>query len=257
MAQFRPCIDIHNGKVKQIVGSSLKDEGDIAKENFVAENEGDYYSKIYEKYNLPGGHVILLNAKDSPYYEATKEQARKALSGFPNGLMVGGGINDENAEEFLNMGASHVIVTSFVFKDGVINMDNLERLKRAVGKEKIVLDLSCRRRGDDLYVVTDRWQKFTDEKFDKRLFDELSGYCDEYLVHAADVEGKSAGLDTEVLALLSEINHINTYAGGISSYDDIKYILDKGKRRVNFTVGSKLDLFGGDMTIEGIIECIQ
>ena len=257
MAEFRPCIDIHNGKVKQIVGATLKDEGDKAKENFVSEMDADYYAGIYKEYGLPGGHVILLNAKDSPYYEATKSQAKKALEAYPGGLMVGGGITDESAADFLDMGASHVIVTSFVFRDGRINMDNLEKLKKAVGKDRIVLDLSCKSKGQEYYVVTDRWQKYTDVVFNEELFSSLSDYCDEYLVHAADVEGKSAGLDAKVLALLSKINHTVTYAGGISSYEDVKLLVEEGKERVNFTVGSKLDLFGGNLTIKGILECIQ
>lgn len=257
--QFRPCIDIHNGKVKQIVGSSLKDEGDVAVENFVSNKGADYYANIYKEKNLPGGHVILLNSKDSPYYAATKEEAFKAFAAFKNGLMAGGGINDENAAEFLDAGASHVIVTSFVFKDGHINMDNLNKLVNAVGRDRIVLDLSCKRKpsGDDLYVVTDRWQKYTDTKITKELFDELSSYCAEFLVHAADVEGKSAGIDEGALSYFSKINHVITYAGGISSYDDIRLIDKLTNGQVNFTVGSKLDLFGGSLTIEGICECIQ
>ena len=257
MVSFRPCIDIHNGKVKQIVGSSLKDEGDKAKENFVSTYDADYYARLYQEYQLPGGHVILLNSKDSPYYEATKHQAEIALKSFPNGLMVGGGITDENAAEFLDMGASHVIVTSYVFKDGQVNMENLEKLKKAVGKEKIVLDLSCKKRDEEYYVVTDRWQKFTNVHFNEDLFNDLAGFCDEYLVHAADVEGKSAGLDIKVLKMLSNVNHTVTYAGGISSYEDIRLLIKEGKGNVNFTIGSKLDLFGGSLTIEEILECIQ
>ena len=257
--RFRPCIDIHNGKVKQIVGASLKDEGDVAVENFVSTHGADYYANIYKENNLPGGHVILLNSKDSPYYEATKQEAFKAFNAYRNGLMAGGGITDVNASEFLDAGASHVIVTSFVFKDGHINMDNLNKLVSAVGKDKVVLDLSCKRRPDnnELYVVTDRWQNYTDTKITPELFIELSSYCDEFLVHAADVEGKSAGIDEEALACLSKLDYTITYAGGISSYDDIKLIDKLSNGQVNFCVGSKLDLFGGDLTIEGICKCIQ
>lgn len=255
--QFRPCIDIHNGKVKQIVGSTLSDKGDVAKENFVATFDSDYYANIYKDNNLTGGHVILLNAKDSPYYEATKAQAMLALRTYPGGLMVGGGINDINAQEFLDAGASHVIVTSYVFSDGRINIQNLEKLVAAVGREHVVLDLSCRKKGDEYYVVTDRWQKFTDEVMSKELFDRLSEYCDEFLVHAVDTEGKSSGIDAKVLAVLADINHTITYAGGISSIDDIKKIQEIGNGCVNFTVGSKLDLFGGDISLKGILECIQ
>lgn len=255
--EFRPCIDIHNGKVKQIVGSTLRDEGDSAVENFVSQKDSDYYAKLYKEYNLPGGHVILLNSKDSPYYKDTLNQAIKALNAYPGGLMVGGGITDENAQMFLDEGASHVVVTSFVFKDGRINMENLDRLCDKVGRDNVVLDLSCRQRDGQYYVVTDRWQKFTDVLLEEKLFEQLSQYCDEFLVHAVDTEGKSAGIDEKVLAVLSHIPHNVTYAGGISSYSDIERLNTLGMGRVNFTVGSKLDLFGGDLTIEGILECIQ
>lgn len=255
--EFRPCIDIHNGKVKQIVGASLKDKGDEAKENFVSDKASDYYAKLYKSYNIPGGHVILLNSADSPYYDATKAEAVRALQAYPGGLMVGGGINDENAGDFLDKGASHVIVTSFVFKDGRINYENLDKLTKAVGKENIVLDLSCKSDGTDYYVVTDRWQKMSRERFDEELFNNLSNYCDEFLVHAADVEGKSAGIDKNVLATLGKINHTITYAGGISSYADIYTIRHEGNERVNFTVGSRLDIFGGNLSIEEIIQCTQ
>ena len=77
--EFRPCIDIHNGKVKQIVGSSLADEGDRAVENFVAGADAAYYAHLYKEAGLRGGHIILLNSRDSAYYEATKAQALQRL----------------------------------------------------------------------------------------------------------------------------------------------------------------------------------
>lgn len=255
--EFRPCIDIHNGAVKQIVGSSLTDEGDYAKENFVSNQDSTYYAGLYKKYNLKGGHVILLNAKDSEYYEDTKECAKRALKEYPNALQVGGGINADNAKEFIEAGASHVIVTSFVFDQGKILYDNLNRLIEAVGKEHIVLDLSCRRRENDYFVVTNRWQTFTDIKFEKELFDKLSGFCDEFLVHAVDVEGKNSGIDINVLRILAQCDMPVTYAGGVSSIEDIITIRNEGKGKVNVTVGSKLALFGGNMAIEEILECIR
>ena len=173
--RFRPCIDIHNGKVKQIVGGSLRDEGDQAKENFVSTQDAAFFAEMYQKDRISGGHVILLNAKDSPFYEKTKEQAMLALRTYPGGLQVGGGITDENAKDFLEAGASHVIVTSFVFKNGVFYRENLENLLRTVGKEHLVLDLSCRRKEDGYSIVTDRWQKFTDVKLSEKVLDELSG----------------------------------------------------------------------------------
>ena len=144
--QFRPCIDIHNGKVKQIVGSSLKDEGNEATENFVSQCDASYFANLYKKENLKGAHVIMLNAKDSEYYEATKAQALLAVRTYPGALQVGGGITAENAKEYIENGADKVIVTSYVFKNGEIQYDNLEKLIASVGKEHIVLDLSCRKK---------------------------------------------------------------------------------------------------------------
>lgn len=253
--EFRPCIDIHNGKVKQIVGSTLSDKNDYAKENFVSEKSSSYYARLYKEYNLPGGHVILLNGKDSPYYEATKRSALEALSAYPGGLMAGGGVNDENAKEYLEAGASHVIVTSYVFCNGVINEDNLRKLVEAVGKKRIVLDLSCKKIDGRYMVVTDRWQKVTWEEVTEELFERLSDSCDEFLVHAVDSEGKSAGLDEIIIDILSKINHTITYAGGIASYDDIAALKRIGRDRVNFTVGSKLDIFGGELSIGEILRC--
>ena len=132
--KFRPCIDIHNGKVKQIVGGSLKDENNQAKENFVSEVDSIYYANLYKANNIKGGHIILLNSKDSEYFEATKSEALKALMAYKGGLQIGGGVNCDNALEYIKAGASHVIVTSYVFKDGKINYDNLNKIFNAVGK---------------------------------------------------------------------------------------------------------------------------
>ena len=176
--QFRPCIDIHNGKVKQIVGSSLRDAGDQAEENFVAEQDGAFFARLYKNAGICGGHIILLNPEQSEYYGATREQALLALHEYPGGLQIGGGIHAGNAASFIKEGASHVIVTSYVFKDGRISFENLKRLVSAVGKEHLVLDLSCRFREDGYYIVTDRWQKFTEEKVTTELLDRLAEYCD-------------------------------------------------------------------------------
>ena len=162
--EFRPCIDIHNGKVKQIVGSSLKDQGDFAAENFVSEQDAAFYARLYQSQNIRGGHIILLNPQQSEFYEATKAQAMKALHAYPGGLQVGGGIRADNAPEFIEAGAQAVIVTSYVFKDGCVNYENLNKIKKAVGKDHLVLDLSCRYRSEPgkdrgYYIVTDRWQK--------------------------------------------------------------------------------------------------
>ena len=177
--RFRPCIDIHNGKVKQIVGGSLKDEGDCAKENFASIYDADYFAEMYKRNGLRGGHVILLNPPSSEYYEAALRQARAALMAYPLGLQIGGGIHADNAESFLEMGASHVIVTSYVFKDGRIRWENLERLRKAVGKEHVVIDLSCRKKEGEYYIVTDRWQKFTEVRLSLQVLEEIASYRSE------------------------------------------------------------------------------
>ncbi len=256
--EFRPCIDIHNGKVKQIVGSSLNDSGNRAAENFVAEESAGFYACLYKKYGLKGGHIILLNPASSEYYEATKAQAVEALKAFPGGMQIGGGITPENASEFIEAGASHVIVTSYVFKDGVINMDNLKKISDAVGSNRLVLDLSCRKCDDGYRIVTDRWQKITDEVVSISLLDKLSEYCDEFLIHAVDVEGKNSGIETELVKMLSEYNGKPlTYAGGVHSYEDIELLYASGKGRINMTIGSALDLFGGKLSFEKVCELLR
>lgn len=253
--EFRPCIDIHNGKIKQIVGSSLKDAGNQAKENFVSEQDGAFYAEFYKKDRIRGGHIILLNAADSEYYEATKAQALSALRAYPGGLQAGGGIHSENAEVFLEAGASHVIVTSYVFKDGHVNYENLERIKREVGKEHLVLDLSCRKKEDGYYIVTDRWQKFTCERIDRQLLDELKDYADEFLIHAVDVEGKASGIEEELVKMLGAWGKIPlTYAGGVGSFEHLRQLKAWGQDRLNVTIGSALDLFGGPLSYEKVLK---
>ena len=255
---FRPCIDIHNGKVKQIVGGSLTDQGNQAKENFTASENADYYAKMYQKDGLIGGHVILLNPVSSEYYRETKAQAILALGAYPKGLQVGGGIHAENAEEFLEAGASHVIVTSYVFRDGKINWENMEKLKHAVGKENVVIDLSCRKKEDGYYIVTDRWQKFTEEKITPELLDKLKEYADEFLVHAVDVEGKASGIEVPLAEMLGDWGRIPiTYAGGVGSFEDLKQLKEHGKGRLNVTIGSALDLFGGRMAYKEVLQYIN
>ena len=249
--RFRPCIDIHNGSVKQIVGGSLADKGDFAQDNFVSEYDAAYYAKLYKKYDLSGGHIIILNPKGSPYYEADMQQAFGALSAWEGGLQIGGGINDGNAAMFLDRGASHVIVTSFVFKDGEVAWDRLERLVKAVGRQRLVLDLSCRAREGRYYIVTDRWQKFTDVELNEKTLETLSGYCGEFLVHAADVEGRARGIEDGVARLLGELSPVPaTYAGGISGFCDLEKLKALGQGKIDFTVGSALDIFGGSMDFE-------
>lgn len=252
--EFRPCIDIHNGKVKQIIGGTLKDQGDLAAENFVSEQDAPFYAKLYQSYGIRGGHIILLNGKDSPHYEATKLQALAALQVYPGGMQVGGGITAENAHEFLRAGASHVIVTSYVFRDGKVDYVRLEKLVQAVGKEHLVLDLSCRKKDGAYYIVTDRWQKFTEERVTVELLDRLYQYADEFLIHAVDVEGKASGIERELVELLGSWNRIPvTYAGGIGSFQNLEELAEWGQHHLNYTIGSALDLFGGTMKFEDVL----
>ena len=255
--KFRPCIDIHNGKVKQIVGGSLKDQGDQAAENFVSEQDAAFYAELYKKAGLKGGHVILLNGKDSPNYEATKAQALLALKKYSGGLQIGGGICPENVAEYLEAGASHVIVTSYVFKNGVISWENLEKIRDAAGKEHLVLDLSCRKKDGNYYIVTDRWQKFTDAVLTPSVLDELADHCAEFLVHAVDVEGKARGIEEPLVRMLGSWDGIPvTYAGGVGSFDDLRKLKELGQNRLNVTIGSALDLFGGPMNYEETVKFI-
>ncbi len=253
--EFRPCIDIHNGTVKQIVGSSLTDTGNRARENFVSDKDAAFYARFYRRDGIKGGHVILLNHAGSTYYERTKQQALSALRAYPGGLQAGGGICAENAEEFLAAGASHVIVTSYVFSGGKVDYENLQRLVRVTGKERLVLDLSCRMGADGAYyIVTDRWQRFTSEKISLELLERLSAYADEFLVHAVDVEGRAEGIEVPLVRLLGSWGKIPvTYAGGIGSFADLKELKREGMGRLNVTVGSALDLFGGAMEYRKVL----
>ncbi|MBD5543654.1 MAG: phosphoribosylformimino-5-aminoimidazole carboxamide ribotide isomerase [Lachnospiraceae bacterium] len=256
--EFRPCIDIHNGKVKQIIGGSLLDEGDFAKENFVSDLDSTFYAKLYEKRGIRGGHVILLNGKDSPYYESTKEQAIRALNCYPQGLQAGGGITPENAMEFIRAGASHVIVTSYVFRDGKIDMEHLESIRDAVSAKRLVIDLSCRKKDGNYFIVTDRWQKFTEMVLSEETLDFFSEYCDEFLVHAVDVEGKAGGIEEEVAGVLGNWGKKTvTYAGGIRSFQDLELLYKLGRGKVNATIGSALDLFGGEMDFEKVLSFME
>ncbi len=255
--KLRPCIDIHNGKVKQIVGSTLRDEGSTATDNFVSEKGGEYYGNLYKEKNLPGGHIILLNSRDSEYYEQDLEVAKAALNAYPGGLMIGGGVNAENASHFLDMGASHVIVTSYVFTDGKLNMERLLRLIGEVGSENICLDLSCRKKGDRYYIVTDRWQKFTDMEVSPDTLGELSDYAGEFLIHGVDVEGKSSGIDEGLIRILSEFDRIPvTYAGGISSFSDIDKVRNSSDGKLDITIGSALSIFGGNLELDELMSYI-
>ncbi len=236
---FRPCIDLHEGKVKQIVGGTLEAGANALRTNFTSERSAAWYAQLYQRDGLRGGHVIMLG----PGNEA---EARSALAAFPGGLQVGGGINAENARGWLEAGASHVIVTSWVFHAGQVDWERLRELVKAIGKERLVLDLSCRRRNADYYVVTDRWQKFTETPLSPGSFEQLAAWCAEFLVHAVDVEGLCRGIDLDLVSRLAQWCTIpTTYAGGANSLADLQTVTRVGRGLIDLTIGSALDIFGG------------
>ncbi|MEC8219542.1 MAG: phosphoribosylformimino-5-aminoimidazole carboxamide ribotide isomerase [Verrucomicrobiota bacterium] len=240
MTKFRPCIDLHNGCVKQIVGGSLSKDGVGLKTNFESDLPASYYAEIYQKDNLQGGHLIKLGAGNDA-------AARQALAAYPNGLQVGGGINLENAAEWLQAGASHIIVTSYLFDlNGAFLPERLDQLIAEVGRERLVIDLSCRAKADGWVVAMNRWQNQTDLLVDAATIVELSDYCSEFLVHAADVEGKCEGIDERLVEFLGSHCPIPvTYAGGARSFEDLATVDRLSEGKVDLTVGSALDLFGG------------
>ena len=253
--KFRPCIDIHEGKVKQIVGGTLDDELG-AETNFIAEQDSSFFGRLYRNCNMPGGHIILLDKAGSPGYIEDVRAAELAIKEYPGGFMIGGGVTSENAADFIALGVSHVIVTTYLFKDGYINYERLEKLVNLVGKEHLVLDLSCRKKEDgNYYVVTDRWQKYTDTVVCHETLDQLKQYCDEYLIHAVDVEGKRNGVERDLIEILGtwENNIPVTYAGGISSFEDLDMIYELGKNKIDVTIGSALSIFGGDMDFKEVV----
>lgn len=304
--RIRPCIDIHNGRVKQIVGGTLRD-GNVggpdkecldqkkpafeaeeksgraqnsgessAEENFVSQQSADYFAGIYREKKLPGGHIILLNSKaaDPEMYEADVRQAFRGLAAYPGGMQIGGGITPENAGQFLDAGASHVIVTSYVFRDGELNPERLEEMERTVGKDRLVLDLSCRRRGNAYYVVTDRWQKWTELEVNPDTLEELSEHCDEFLIHAADVEGQRKGIERNLVRILGgwlekhaasgsrtgsgeEKYFPVTYAGGVHSLEDLAVMKRESDGLLDVTVGSALDLFGGTLSLNALAQTVE
>lgn len=236
---FRPCIDLRNGQVVQIVGSSLSESGAGVRTNFVSEENSHWFAELYRRDRLTGGHVIALGTGNDV-------AAREALGAWPGGLQYGGGVNSTNATEWIDAGASHVIVTSWVFREGRLDWGRLEEMVRRIGRKKLVLDLSCRKREDDYFVVTDRWQNFTDLRLGPNLFSDLAGLCDEFLVHAVDVEGLCRGIDEELVAKLAEWSPLpTTYAGGAKALEDLEMVQQLGRGRVDLTIGSALDIFGG------------
>ncbi len=246
--KFRPCIDLHNGKVVQIVGGSLDERNATSlRTNFTSDRAPADYSALYRDANLSGSHVISLGT-------GNQESALAALRAWPGGLQYGGGVNPQNSGLFIEAGASHVIVTSFVFSAGRIDYAKLAKLVGAVGRERLVLDLSCRKRDGAFYVVTDRWQQFTDEKVDATLLKKLADSCDEFLVHGVDVEGLKQGIQEELIVLLGEHSPCPvTYAGGVHELADLERVKKLGKGRVDLTIGSALDIFGGSVPFKSVV----
>ena len=249
--KFRPCIDLHQGKVKQIVGGTLTDDNNNVQTNFEAEHSPAYYAERYRRDKLTGGHVIMLGP-------GNREAAREALATYPGGLQVGGGINCDNAREWLDAGAAQLILTSYIFADGEFKQKRLDNIFEVVGRDKLVLDLSCRLKDGKYYIVTDRWQKFTNCEVNADTLKHLSEYCTEFLIHAVDVEGKQAGIDENLIEIMAESSPIPAvYAGGIRSLEDIETIRRKGSDRIDFTVGSALDIFGGKLKYSDVVKYCQ
>lgn len=245
--EFRPCIDLHNGQVKQIVGSTL-DQNEKPVENFVSQRPAGYYADLFKQDGVYGGHVIMLG-------KGNEKAAIEALQAFPQGLQIGGGIHADNALYYLTKGASHVIVTSYIFYNGALDLDHLNKLVGITGKDQLVLDLSCRKKEGRYYVVTDRWQQFTDFYLSKENIGFLEEYCSELLVHGVDVEGKKLGIDKELTALLADCTSTPvTYAGGVSGFDDLEVINETGRGKINVTIGSALDIFGGHMSYQQTVK---
>lgn len=250
--KFRPCIDLHDGKVVQIVGGSLHDDNlDKLQTNFVSSKFPADYAALYQADGLTGGHVISLG-------KGNQAAALQALSVWPGGMQYGGGVNPDNAVEYLDAGASHVIVTSWIFTETQLDMGKLEKLSSKVGRDRLVLDLSCRSKGKDFVVVTNRWQTYTNEVVNTALLDRLSNYCTEFLVHGVDVEGKSQGIQEDLIRLLGAHSPLPvTYAGGVSRLDDLDLVKDLGQNRVDLTIGSALDIFGGKVAYADVMEWVD
>jgi len=240
MTRFRPCIDLHNGQVKQIVGGTLRDDGTPPAENHVSDHGAAWFAAKYRDDDLQGGHMIKLGPGND-------EAAMSALAAWPGGLQIGGGINAENAIQWLDAGASHVIVTSWLFDEsGQLLQQRLEELVGLIGKERLVLDLSCRRDGSSWYVAMNRWQTRTNVNVDLATLDHLSAFASEFLIHAADVEGLCRGVDLDLVKLLGEWNSLPvTYAGGAATMTDLEQVAEVSRGNVDITIGSALDIFGG------------
>ncbi|MFD0714084.1 phosphoribosylformimino-5-aminoimidazole carboxamide ribotide isomerase [Paenibacillus sp. GCM10027626] len=247
--EFRPCIDLHNGKVKQIVGETLNaaEAGGDVVENFVSAYDSAHYARMFKRDGLTGGHVIMLGG-------GNEEAALRALREYPGGLQIGGGITAENAAKYLDNGASHVIVTSYIFRDGELHMDRLKRIVSEVGRDRLVIDLSCKQRNGKWYVVTNQWKTFSSFEVTAANLRGLEQYCDEFLVHAVDVEGKRTGILESLVELLAQAVTIPaTYAGGARSLEDLQRFRELTDGKLGITIGSALDIFGGSLSYDEVV----
>ncbi|CAG7632948.1 Imidazole glycerol phosphate synthase subunit HisF [Paenibacillus solanacearum] len=246
--KFRPCIDLHQGKVKQIVGETLSDNDQAVVENFVSEHSPAYYASTFKRDALSGGHVIMLGG-------GNEAAALEALQEYPGGLHIGGGITADNAQYYLERGASHVIVTSYIFRDGELNRDHLERIVSTVGKDRLVIDLSCKEKDGKWYVVTNQWKTFSNFELNRSNIEMLEQHCDELLIHAVDVEGKRTGIHEQLVTSLAEwVSIPTTYAGGARSLEDLELFERITQGRLDITVGSALDIFGGKLPYRQVVE---
>ena len=245
--QFRPCIDLHEGKVKQIVGSTLGHENVAVVENFISEHSPKHFADMFRRDHLTGGHVIMLG-------RGNEQAALEALAAYPNGLQVGGGITADNAKQYIDAGASHIIVTSYIFHDGQLHMERLEQLVASVGKHHIVIDLSCRKKDGKWFVVTDKWTKFSNFEVNAKSIEMIENYCDELLIHAVDVEGKRSGMQEELVQDLARWTTIpTTYAGGVRSMEDLRKFEQLSNGRLHVTIGSALSIFGGNLPYKEVV----
>ena len=238
--RFRPCIDLHGGKVKQIVGGTLSEVEPVATvTNFESVESPSFYADLYWRDGLAGGHVIMLG----PGNEAG---ARDALGVHPGWLQVGGGITPANAVPWLEAGAAKVILTSYLFENGDFSFGRLAQIRQAVGRERLVVDLSCRRQDDQYVVACNRWQTLTRLVLGPQILAQLADDCSELLIHAVDVEGRQGGVDSVLIERLADWTPLpTTYAGGVRNMADIQRVRELGRNRLDVTVGSALDLFGG------------
>ncbi|KQO12414.1 phosphoribosylformimino-5-aminoimidazole carboxamide ribotide isomerase [Paenibacillus sp. Leaf72] len=249
--KFRPCIDMHDGKVKQIVGETLSTDNHAVVENFVSSHHSVYYAEMFKKDELVGGHVIMLGG-------GNEEEAVRALQAYPGGLQIGGGINAGNAQHYLAQGASHVIVTSYIFSNGQLNKDNLETIVAEVGKDRLVIDLSCKERDGKWYVVTNQWTQFSDFEVNEANIRMLEQFCDEFLIHAVDVEGKQSGIQQSLVKALAQWVTIPcTYAGGARSLADLELFESLSGGKLDITIGSALDIYGGALPYEQVVAYCQ